>query len=80
MAEFSQFHGAQAIADKYGFTREMMDEYALGSHRKAVGAIKAGVFSDEIVPIETLEGVFAQDEGVRPDGTLEAMADRKSVV
>ena len=79
VAEFSQFHGAQAIADKYGFTREMMDEYALGSHRKAVAAIKAGAFVDEIVPIETLEGRFAQDEGVRPDGTLEAMAAVKTI-
>jgi acetyl-CoA C-acetyltransferase len=79
VAEFSQFHGAQAIADKYGFTREMMDEYALASHRKAVAAIKAGAFSDEIVAIETLEGRFAQDEGVRPDGTLEAMAAVKTI-
>ena len=79
VAEFSQFHGAQAIADKYGFTREMMDEYALASHRKAVAAIKAGAFSDEIVAVETLEGRFAQDEGVRPDGTLEAMAAVKTI-
>ena len=79
VAEFSQFYGAQAIADKYGFTREMMDEYALGSHRKAAAAIAAGAFSDEIVPIETLEGVFAQDEGVRPDSSLEAMAQVKTI-
>ena len=79
VAEFSQFYGAQAIADKYGFTREMMDEYALGSHRKAAAAIAAGAFSDEIVPIETLEGVFAQDEGVRPDSSLEAMAAVRTI-
>ena len=79
VAEFSQFYGAQAIADKYGFTREMMDDYALGSHRKAAAAIAAGAFSDEIVPIETLEGVFAQDEGVRPGGTLESMAAVKTI-
>jgi acetyl-CoA C-acetyltransferase len=79
VAEFSQFHGAQAIANKYGFTREMMDEYALGSHRKAAAAISAGAFSAEIVPIETPEGRFAQDEGVRPDGTLEAMAAVKTI-
>ncbi|GAA0319540.1 acetyl-CoA C-acetyltransferase [Sphingomonas oligophenolica] len=79
VAEFSQFYGAQAIADKYGFTREMMDEYALGSHRKAAAAIKAGAFTEEIVPIETLEGVFAQDEGVRPDSSLEAMAQVKTI-
>ena len=79
VAEFSQFYGAQAIADKYGFTREMMDEYALGSHRKAAAAIAAGAFSDEIVAVETLEGVFAQDEGVRLGGTLESMAAVKTI-
>jgi len=79
VAEFSQFHGAQAIADKYGFTREMMDAYALGSHRKAAAAIAAGAFSDEIVSVETVDGVFAQDEGVRSDSSLEAMAAVKSI-
>jgi acetyl-CoA C-acetyltransferase len=77
--EFSQFYGAQAIADKYGFTREMMDEYALGSHRKAAAAIAAGAFREEIVPIETAEGIFSQDEGVRPDSTPESLAAVKTI-
>ena len=73
VAEFSQFHGAQAIADKYGFTREAMDAFALDSHRKAAAAIASGAFAGEIVPVETLEGSFAQDEGVRADSTLEVL-------
>jgi acetyl-CoA C-acetyltransferase len=79
VAEFSQFHGAQAIADKYGFSREDMDAYALESHRRAAEATTSGKFSDEIVPIETIEGVFDRDEGVRRDGSMEAMASLKPI-
>ena len=77
VAEFNQFHGAQAIADRYGFSREAMDEYALGSHRRAAAAIEAGAFRDEIVPVETDNGVFDRDEGVRFDTSMEAMASVK---
>ena len=76
---FSQFHGAQAIADKYGFTREAMDRFALESHRKAAAAIASGAFDKEIVPVETLDGYFARDEGVRPDSSLEALGSLKTL-
>ncbi|MCI4591819.1 acetyl-CoA C-acetyltransferase [Sphingobium sp. BYY-5] len=79
VAEFSQFHGAQAIADKYGFTREDMDAYALRSHQKAAAAIASGAFACEIVSVETLEGSFSQDEGVRADGSMEALASLKTL-
>lgn len=79
VAEFSQFHGAQAIADKYGFSREAMDAFALESHRKAAAAIKAGAFRDEIVPVQTANGIFDQDEGVRYDASLEGMAAVKTI-
>ena len=71
---FSQFHGAQALANKYGFTREEMDAFALDSHRKAAAAIAAGAFRDEIVPVQTPDGIFETDDGVRIGGTMEAMA------
>lgn len=71
---FSQFHGAQAIADKYGLSREMMDEYALASHRKAAEAIRSGAFRGEIIPVLTADGVVDQDEGVRFDASPEGMA------
>ena len=79
VAEFSQFHGAQAIADKYGFSREQMDAYALGSHAKAAAAIQSGAFRDEIVPVETIDGTFAQDEGIRVGGSPESMAAVKTL-
>ncbi|WP_174275263.1 acetyl-CoA C-acetyltransferase [Sphingomonas bacterium] len=79
VAEFSQFHGAQAIADKYGFSREDMDTYALASHAKAAAAIDSGAFKAEIVPVETPEGTFDTDDGVRRGGTIEAMAAVKTL-
>lgn len=74
---FDQFHGAQAIADKYGFSREAMDAYALASHRKAAAAIAVGQFDAEIVPVMTANGPFARDEGVRVDASLDALAGLK---
>lgn len=77
--EFNQFHGAQAIADKYGFSRTDMDAYALRSHSRAAAAIRSGAFASEIVPVETGAGLFMQDEGVRFDASLEGMASVKTI-
>jgi len=79
---FNQFAGAQMIADKYGFTREEHDRFALASHRKAAAAIEGGAFAKEIVPLPvvTAEGeaiVHDRDEGVRADATLESIASVK---
>jgi acetyl-CoA C-acetyltransferase len=80
VTEFSQFHGAQAIANKYGFSREQMDQYALASHAKAASAIDAGAFKAEIVAVATPDGhVFDTDDGVRRGGTMEAMAAVKTL-
>ena len=79
VAEFIEFHGAQAVDDKYGFSREQMDEYAMNSHRKAAAAIHSGAFKDEIVPVGTADGVFDTDDGVREGGTMEAMAAVKTL-
>ncbi|HEY8481639.1 MAG TPA: acetyl-CoA C-acetyltransferase [Spirillospora sp.] len=68
--EISQFRGAQLIAEKWGFKRSDMEEYALESHRRAAKAIEAGYFDREIAPIAGL----TKDEGVRPDTSLEKMA------
>ena len=80
VSEFSQFHGAQAIADKYGFSRDDMDRYALESHKRAAGAIKAGLFRDEIVPVHVDGTIFDTDEGVRFDASPEGMAGVKPIV
>jgi len=77
--EFSQFVGAQMVADKYGLSREAMDAYALMSHQRAAAAIRGGAFTAEIVPVMTENGLFAQDEGVRYDASLEAMATVKTL-
>ena len=82
--EFSQFYGAEAIADKYEFSREELDEFALVSHQKAVAATEAGLFDDEIHPIaisddQGHETNHTKDEGIRYDASLEAMAGVKTL-
>lgn len=79
VAEFSQFHGAQAIANKYDLSRMEMDAFALSSHAKAAAAIDSGAFKHEIVPVETAQGVFDTDDGVRRNGSIEAMAEVKTL-
>jgi acetyl-CoA C-acetyltransferase len=69
----------EIVAEKYGITRQEQDEYALQSHRKAVAAIRAGKFRDEIlpVPLPSKKGepvLFAVDEGPREEASLEALA------
>ncbi|MEW2352488.1 acetyl-CoA C-acetyltransferase [Spirillospora sp. NPDC029432] len=71
--EISQFRGAQLMAEKWGFSREDMEKFALESHRRAAKAIEAGYFDREIAPLAGL----AKDEGARPDTTLEKMAGLK---
>ncbi|QXJ26762.1 acetyl-CoA C-acetyltransferase [Actinomadura graeca] len=70
MQEVSQFRGAQLMAEKWGFGRRDMEEYALESHRRAGKAIEAGYFDRETAPFAGL----AKDEGPRPDTSLEKMA------
>jgi acetyl-CoA C-acetyltransferase len=81
--QFSQFMGAEMIANKHGFTKEMLDEFAFESHQRAIRATEAGAFSGEIVPveIETPEGVAMHevDEGIRFDATLEGIAGVKLI-
>ncbi len=82
---------AEAVANKYGISREAADTFSYESHLKAAKAIDAGLFNDEIVPIE-VEEVFvkdgkratskhtvAMDEGVRRTTTVEALGKLRSV-
>ncbi|WJV45155.1 acetyl-CoA C-acetyltransferase [Streptomyces flavofungini] len=71
-----QFHGAELIAGKWGISRTDMEEFALGSHQRALRAIDEGRFDRETVP---LAGVTA-DEGPRRDTTAEKMASLKPVM
>jgi acetyl-CoA acyltransferase len=69
---------AEVIAQEWGLTREELDAYSLESHRRAVDAIDAGRFDDEIVPIEITNphvGVqFAVDETPRRETSAQALA------
>jgi acetyl-CoA C-acetyltransferase len=72
----------EVVAEKYGVTRQRQDEYAVNSQRKAVAAIKAGKFKDEITPVEIVQRkgpsvIFDTDEGPREDSSLEALAKLK---
>jgi acetyl-CoA C-acetyltransferase len=78
VAMFSQFTGAEMIAEKYQFRKEALDAFALESHRKAARAADAGAFDDEIVPLKIVdadghESRHVRDEGIRPDATLESI-------
>ena len=66
---------AETVAEEYVVSRRSQDEYALRSHRRAAEATDEGRFDDEIVPVETGEGVVTEDEGIRRDTSLEALGD-----
>jgi acetyl-CoA acetyltransferase family protein len=69
---------AENCAAKYAVSREEQDRYAIRSQQLAAAAWQAGRFKDEVVPVEikTRKGteLFAQDDHMRPDSTLEALA------
>ena len=82
---------AENVADEFEVSRQVQDEFALRSHQKAMKAQAAGLFNEEIVALEIEEVtagpngptrtsvLFDQDEHVRPDTTLEALARLKPV-
>ncbi len=87
----SMGHTAEAVAQKYGISREAADQFAVDSHRKAAAAINAGKFKDQIVPVK-VEDVFVKDgkkvstshvvevdEGVRRDTTFEGLSKLRPV-
>ena len=82
---------AEAVAKEYNVSREDQDLFGYNSHMKALSAIKAGAFKDEIVPIEVEEVfvkenkkqsrkyVFDTDEGPRPGTNIEALSKLRPV-
>ena len=74
---------AERVAQKYGIDRERSDAFALRSHQRALAAIAAGKFKDEVVPLEvSLNGhgqkaIFDTDEGPRKDTDAAALAKLK---
>ena len=69
---------AENLAFKFGITRAEMDAFAVHSHQRVVAAQDAGHYADEIVPLIGRDGtVFAADDGVRHDSSVEALAKLK---
>ncbi|BAK47421.1 MAG TPA: acetyl-CoA C-acyltransferase [Lachnospiraceae bacterium] len=72
---------AENVAEKYDVTREQMDAYALRSQQRAVAAIDAGRFEEEIIPV-TVHGrkgdmTYCVDEGPRRDASIESLRKLK---
>src|SRR6516164_5041604 len=80
---------AERLGKRFAITREQADEFSLNSHKKAIAAIQAGKFEDEIVPVpvsfttpngsrpKRIEIAFKVDEGPRADTSMEALAGLK---
>ena len=82
--QFSQFTGAEMVAEKYGLTKDELDEYAYNSHQRAIAATQAGRFKDEIIPLQfTREDgstdIHHIDEGIRFDATLDGIKGVKLI-
>ena len=71
--EISQFRGAELIAERWNLSREEMEQFSLRSHERALAAIRAGHFDNEIVGIEIDGADFTLDETPR-ESSLEKMA------
>ncbi len=83
---FNDYHmirTADNVAEKWGLTREELDEFSVSSQSKAAAAMEAGKFKDEIVPVtvkqKKSEIVVDTDEGPRPGTTIEALAKLRPI-
>ncbi|PRB71754.1 thiolase family protein [Arthrobacter sp. MYb213] len=83
-ATFSMPETAEEVARVYNISREAADEFAVASHAKAIDAIEAGRFKDEIVPVtvKTRKGetVVDTDEGPRPGTSMDVLSALRPVV
>jgi len=82
---YNQAQAAQAIAETWGITKEMCDEFAVSSHTKAHNATVNGHFKNEIMPMKGLDAedneiVRDTDETIRPDTNMERLATLKAVL
>jgi acetyl-CoA C-acetyltransferase len=82
--QFSQFTGAEMVAEKYGLSKDDLDAYAFQSHRRAIAATEAGRFKDEIIPLQITRADGSTDthhidEGIRFDATLDGIRGVKLI-
>jgi acetyl-CoA acyltransferase len=80
---------AERLAERFNITREQSDQFSVESHKKAIAAIGAGKFDDEVVPVpvsfttpndsrpKRIDSVFKMDEGPRADTSMEALGALK---
>jgi acetyl-CoA acetyltransferase family protein len=71
--------GAEMIADQWEIPRSELDELALRSHKLAHQATEEGRFEREILPMAVNGDTYVTDQGIRPDTTLEALSELKTV-
>jgi len=81
---FSQFTGAEMMAEKYGLSKDALDEYSYNSHQRAIAATQGGRFKDEIVPLPITRAdgstdIHSIDEGIRFDVSLEGIKGVKLI-
>ena len=76
--------GAEMIADQWGISRQALDAFSVQSHQRAARATAEGRFENEIVPVAVrdeegndTDELLSADEGIRPDSTVEALANLK---
>jgi acetyl-CoA C-acetyltransferase len=82
--QFSQFTGAEMMAEKYGLSKDDLDAYAYESHQRAIAATQAGKFKDEIIPLQITRADGSTDthhidEGIRFDATLDGIRGVKLI-
>jgi acetyl-CoA C-acetyltransferase len=76
---------AENLAKEYSISREAADEYSVRSHHRAAAAWESGKFAAEVVPITVPQKkgdpiVFARDEGVRADASMESVSKLKPII
>ena len=74
---FNQGESAELIAQRWGFTRRDLDEYAARSHELAAAAVDRGAFGGQIVPVRVGDAVITVDEGLRRGTSPETLARLK---
>ena len=82
--QFSQFTGAEMLAQKYNLSKDELDAFSYNSHQKAIAATQAGKFKDEIVPLKITRAdgstdIHHIDEGIRFDATLDGIKGVKLI-
>ena len=75
--QFSQFDGAELLAEKYEITRDDLDAFGLLSHKRAKRATESGYFENEVVPLNIIledgsSDIHNVDEGIRGEASIEA--------